>query len=63
MRAFDGAFRIENAVIGEDRHRHTPDMREAADKRGAVKGFELMELRAIDQPGNDLFHIVRCTKV
>ena len=55
--AFLGALGIQHAIIGEDRDRHAPDMREAADQRGAIERLELMELRSIDQPRNDLLDV------
>ena len=58
MRALLRALGEQHAVVGEDRHRHAPDMREAADQRAAVVRLELVELAAVDQPGDDLVHVV-----
>ena len=59
MRPLLRAFRKQHAVIGEYGDRHAPDVREAADQRAAVLGLELVELTAVDQPGDDLVHVVR----
>ena len=51
-------FGEQHAVVGEDRHRHAPDMREAAHQRRAVERLELVELAAVDEPGDHLVHVV-----
>ena len=58
MRALDRAFAEQDAVVGEDRDRHAPDVREAADQRGAVERLELVELAAVDDAGDDLVHVI-----
>ena len=59
MGALHRAFGEEDAVIGEDRHRHPPDAGEAADQGGAVKRFELVELAAVDDPADHLVDVIR----
>ena len=63
MRTFDCAFRKQHAVIGEDRDRHAPDMRKAADQGRAIQRLELMKLAAIDKPRDNFVHIVRRTHI
>ncbi len=59
MRALERTFGKQHPVIGEDRHRHAPDMRESADQRGAVMLLELVEFAAVDDPRDHFVHIVR----
>src|SRR3546814_1363876 len=40
MRALDRAFAEQHAIVREDRDRDAPDMREAADKRRAIRSEE-----------------------
>ena len=63
MRAFDGAFRKQHAVIGEDCDRHAPDMRKAADQGRAIQRLEFMKLATIDKPCDNFVHIVRRTHI
>ena len=56
-------FAEQDAVVGDDAHRHALDVREAADQRGAVAGLELVELRAVDQAGDDLAHVKRLARI
>ena len=58
VRAFDRAFAEQHAIIGQDRDRHAPDMRKAADQRRAVQRLEFVELRAIHDPRDDFAHVV-----
>ena len=58
MGALQGAFREQDAVIGEDRHRHPPDAGEAAHQSGAVKMLELVKLAAVDDPADHLAHLI-----
>jgi hypothetical protein len=51
------AAREQDAVVGDDAHRHAVQVREAAHQRGAVAGLELVELAAIDDAGDDLAHV------
>src|SRR5690606_39260509 len=48
MRALERGFGEQHAVVGEDRHRLAPDMREAADERRTVERLELVKLAAVD---------------
>ena len=45
------AFAEQHAVVGEDRDRHAPDVREAADQRRAVERLELVELASRRRSG------------
>jgi hypothetical protein len=58
MSALLRAFGEQHAVIGEDRDRHAPDMRKAADERAAIVLLEFVKLAAIDQPRDHLFDII-----
>ena len=58
MGALQGAFREQDAVIGDDADRDAPDAGEAGDEGGAVKPLELVELRAVDEPGDHLADVV-----
>ena len=58
MRALQRALGEQDAVIGEDADRITPDLRKAADQGLAVELLELVELAAVDEAGDDLAHIV-----
>src|ERR1700712_3494451 len=63
MRALDRAFAEQHAVVRQDRDRHPPDMREAAHQARSIERFELVELAAVDQPGDDLMYVVRRANV
>ena len=58
MRPLERRLGIEDAVIGEDGDRHAEDPGKAGDQRRAVELLELLELRAVDQPGDHLAHII-----
>ena len=58
MRPLHCRFRIEDAGIGEDRHRNAPDAGKAGDQRGAVELLELIEVGPIDQARDHLAHVV-----
>ena len=58
VRAFERALAEENAVVGEDADRMPLDARESADERRAVARFELVELRRVDEPRDDLADVV-----
>ena len=49
MRRLLGAFREQDAVIGEDRDRHAIEARKAADERFAIELLELMEFRPVNE--------------
>ena len=55
---FSALSREQDAVVGEDRDRHPPDAREAADQGRAVERLELVELGAVDDPRDHLVHVV-----
>src|SRR5947208_2779771 len=57
VRALVGALREQDAVVGDDAHRHALDPREAAHQRRAVARLELLEFRAVDDAGDDLAHV------
>ena len=56
--AFERALGEQDAVIGEDADRVAPDPGKAADQRLAVEPLELVELAAVDEPGDDLAHLI-----
>ena len=58
VRALHGAFGKEHAVVGQDRHRHAPDVGKAADQRGAVMRLELVKFAAVDQPGDHFMDVI-----
>ena len=58
MRALHGRFREQDAVVGDDADRDTVDAGKARHQRGAVIRLELVELRAVDDAGDDLADIV-----
>ena len=59
MRPLHRRFAEQHAVVGEDRDRDAPDMREAADEAGAIERLELVELAAVHQPRDHLMHVIR----
>ena len=63
MRGLLGAFREEDAIVGEDRHRHAVEPGKAADEGFAIQLLELMELRAIDEARNHFAGIIRLAHV
>ncbi len=52
-------FGEENAVVRQDRYRVAVQVGEAADQGGAEQGLELVEHRAIHQPGDHFAHVER----
>ena len=58
MRALQGGFGKQDAVVGEDADRIAPDVGEAADQRRAVARLELVELAAVDDAGDHLAHVI-----
>src|SRR5205807_219220 len=58
MRGLQRALGEQDAVIGENADRITPDPGEPADERLAVEPFELVELAAVDDAGDDFAHVV-----
>ena len=55
---FLGAFGEENAVIRKDGDRHAVKARETADEGFAVELLELVELRAVNETGDDFAGII-----
>ena len=52
VRRLLGGVGIDHAVVAEDADRVAVDRGPAADQRGAVAGLELLEPRAVDDPGD-----------
>ena len=63
MRALQRALGEQDAVIGDDADRHAPDAGEAGDQRRAVEALELVELGAVDEPGDHLADVVLLLEV
>ena len=61
--ALDGAFGEEHAVVGDDADLVAVDPSEAAHERAAVLPLELVELRRVEQPREQLAHVERLTRV
>lgn len=59
VRAFLRGFGEQDAVVGQNRHRVAMQVGEAAHQGGAEQRLELIEHRAIDQPGDHLTYIER----
>jgi hypothetical protein len=59
VRALQRRLAEQNAVVGNDAHRHAFDVGKAAHQRGAEAGLELVELGPVDDAGNDFAHIER----
>ena len=55
---FERGLAEQHAVVGDDADRVSVNAREPADEGRAVARFELAELAAIHEAGNDLMHIV-----
>ncbi|MPN46416.1 hypothetical protein SDC9_194002 [bioreactor metagenome] len=47
----------QDAVVGNNPHRHAVELGKTTHQRGAVARLELVEARAIDDTGNDFAHI------
>ena len=58
MRALEGGFREQDAVVGEHGDGHAVDVGEAAHQRVAVELLELVEIGAVHDPGDDFAHVV-----
>ena len=58
MRAFQRGFRKQNAVVGDDADRVSVNTGESADQCRAIKSLELVEVRCIDDPGDDFADVV-----
>src|ERR1700678_4578028 len=57
MRGLERALRKQNAVVAEDADGNAVTVCEAGDEGRAVERLELVELRAVDQPRDDLAHV------
>src|SRR5437764_1280805 len=57
VRALLRRLREQDAVVGDDAHRHALDLREAAHQRRAEARLELVELGVVDDAGDDLAHV------
>ena len=53
----------QDAVVGDDADQEPVQAGEAGDERGPVALLELVEARAVDQPGDELANIVRLPHV
>ena len=53
----------QHAVVGDDPHGVPVQAREPGHQRGAVLALELVQLAAVDQPRDDLVHVVRGLQV
>src|SRR5262252_4297775 len=58
MRGLERAFGKENAVVTEYTDRNAMDMGKAGDQRRAVERFEFVKFGIVDQPGDNLPHVV-----
>src|SRR5262249_53379654 len=58
MRTLECAFRKQNAVIGKNANRITPNPGSPANERLAIELFELIELRAVNNPRDHLTHTI-----
>ena len=63
MRAFLSRLRIEDAIVGDDADRITPDARKTGHQRRSIARFEFIELACIDDAGDHLAHVVRLANV
>ena len=63
MRRLERGFGEKDAVVREDRDRIAVQVSEAGHERGAVVVLELVELRAVDDAGDELAHIVGLARV
>src|SRR3546814_15649696 len=63
MRALDRAFAEQHAIVGKDRDRNAPNMRETADERRPIGRLELVILAAIDDARDNLVPVIGRTDV
>ncbi len=61
--ALQRAFREQHAIIGDDADRIAVKMSEAADQGLAIQLLELVELRAVDDAGDDFAHIIGLARI
>ena len=60
---FSALSREQHAVVGDDADRHAVQMRKAGDQRRAVILLELVELRAVDDAGDHLAHVIGLAQI
>ena len=53
-----GGFGEQHAVVGDDADRVAVDVGESGDQRAAVFGFEFDEFATVDEPGDDVVHVI-----
>jgi len=58
VRALHRRFAEQDSVVGNDSDRHPVEPGEAGHQRRSVSRLELVEARAVDDPGNDLSNVV-----
>ena len=58
MRALQGAFGKQDAVVGDDADRIAVNMREAANQGRAIQLLELFEDAAVDDPRDEFAAVV-----
>ena len=58
MRTLERRLRKQNAVVGNDAHRHAFNVRKTADQRGPKTRFEFGKLAAVHNARNDFAHVV-----
>ena len=63
MGTLHGAFGKQDAIVRDDAARQAVDMREAANQRRAIAGFELVKARAIDRARYDFTDVIGRLKV
>ena len=60
MRAFQRAFREQDAVVGDDADQHAGKPREAGDQRRSIARLEFVEGRTVDKPRNEFSRASYC---
>ena len=63
VRALQRRFGEQRAVVGDDADRHTVQARKAGDECAAITRLEFIEARAVDEPRDDLSHVVGFARV
>ena len=58
MRGLERGLAEEDAVVRDDPNAEALDAREAAHQRGAIQRLELVKAGPVDQPRDDLVHVV-----
>jgi hypothetical protein len=57
VRALQGALREQDAVVGDNAHRHAVKARKAGDQRLAIELLELVKFRAVHQTRDHFAHV------